>query len=221
MELNLEPEAKDTVTVWRKASASLVIKVRGRPAHAGMEPQAGRNAITELIHQINAVQAAFPRSGDHITVNTTLIKGGSRSNIIPEFAEATLNVRGRSSDEMAQVGKVAREIAAHPEMEGAKVDVEYAPSFPPLVQNDRVSAVAARASKYQAELGLTLALGGNGGASESAMADAAGTPTLDGLGSTGAGAHTPDETIDLTSVTPRLYVLTRLIMSYGKGEISK
>jgi len=221
VEFNLEPEAKDTVTVWRKASASLVIKVHGRPAHAGMEPQAGRNAITELMRQINAVEAAFPRSGDHITVNTTLIKGGSRSNIIPDYAEATLNVRGRTTEEMAKVGQVAREIAAHPTIDGATVDIDYAPSFPPLVQNDRVSAVAARASKYQAELGSVLALGGNGGASESAMADAAGTPTLDGLGSTGAGAHTPDETIDLTSVTPRLYVLTKLIMSYGKGETNR
>ena len=221
VEFNLEPEAKDTVTVWRKASASLVIKVHGRPAHAGMEPQAGRNAITELMHQIDAVEAAFPRSGDHITVNTTLIKGGSRSNIIPEYAEATLNVRGRTTDEMAQVGKVARDIASHPRIDGATVEIEYAPSFPPLVQNERVSAVAARASKYQAELGSVLALGGNGGASESAMADAAGTPTLDGLGSTGAGAHTPDETIDLSSVTQRLYVLTRLIASYGKGVSEK
>ena len=221
VEFNLEPEAKDTVTVWRKSSASLVIKAHGRPAHAGMEPQAGRNAISELIHQINAIEAAFPRSGDHITVNATLIKGGSRSNIIPEYAEATLNVRGRTTDEMAQVGKVARDIASHPKIDGVTVEVEYAPSFPPLVQNERVSAVAARANKFQEELGSVLALGGNGGASESAMADAAGTPTLDGLGSTGAGAHTPDETIDLTSVTPRLYVLTRLITSYGQGATGR
>jgi len=177
--------------------------------------------VCELMRQIDAVEAAFPRSGYHITVNTTLIKGGSRSNIIPEYAEATLNVRGRTTDEMAQVGKVARDIAAHPRIDGATVEIEYAPSFPPLVQNDRVSAVAARASKYQAELGSALALGGNGGASESAMAEAAGTPTLDGLGSTGAGAHTPDETIDLSSVTPRLYVLTRLIAAYGKGVSDK
>lgn len=221
VEFNLEPEAKDTVTVWRKASALLVVKVHGRPAHAGMEPQAGRNAIVELMHQIDAIQAAFPRSGDNITVNVTLISGGSRNNIIPDYAEATLNVRGRTKDEMAQVGKVARDVAAHPKIDGTTVDVDYTPKFPPLVQNERVSAVAARASKYQAELGSPLALGGNGGASESALADAAGTPTLDGLGSTGAGAHTPDETIDLSSVTPRLYVLTRLIASYGKGEFRK
>ena len=132
-----------------------------------------------------------------------------------------MNVRGRTTDEMAQVGKVARDIASHPKIDGVNVEVEYAPSFPPLVQNERVSAVAARANKFQAELGSVLALGGNGGASESAMADAAGTPTLDGLGSTGAGAHTPDETIDLTSVTPRLYVLTRLITTYGKGASGK
>ena len=215
VELNLEPEAKDTVTVWRKSSGNLVITVAGKPAHAGMEPQNGRNAAMELIHQINQMNAAFPRSGDQITVNLTLLKAGSRSNIIPAQAEATMNVRGRTLEQMDQVGVQARLFAKATEIPDTRVEIAYDHSFPPLVQNDRVTSVAEKARQFQAELGLPLVLGGNGGASESAMADAAGTPALDGLGSTGAGAHTPDETIDLGSVTPRLYVLTRLIQAYG------
>ena len=215
LELNLEPEATDTVTVWRKSSGDLKITVHGRPAHAGMEPQAGRNAAMELIHQINLMNQAFPRSGDHITLNLTLLKAGSRSNIIPDYAEATMNARGRTLDEMASIGAAARANAKTTEIPGTTVEVDFDSSFPPLVQNDRVTAVAQTAAKFQAELGRKLELGGNGGASESALADAAGISALDGVGSTGAGAHTPDETIDLGSVTPRLYVLTRLIQTYG------
>ncbi len=216
VELNLEPEYADTLTVWRKSSANLVIRVHGRPAHAGMEPQNGRNAADELIHQISEMEAAFPRSGDHITVNLTLLKAGSRSNIIPDSAEATLNVRGRTLEEMASVGARARAFAAQPAVPDTTVEIDYSASFPPLVANDRVLRVAADANRARAEFnGGAYRLYGNGGASESAIADAAGTPTLDGLGSTGSGAHTPKESLDLTSYSERLYVLARLIETYG------
>ena len=222
VELNLEPEYPDTLTVWRKSSANLVIRVHGKPAHAGMEPQNGRNAADELMHQIQLMEGAFPRSGDHITVNLTLLKAGSRSNIIPEFAEATLNVRGRTLEDMESVGARARDFAAHPEVSDTKVEITYSSSFPPLVANDRVLRIAAEANRARAEFnGGTYRLYGNGGASESALADAAGTPTLDGLGSTGSGAHTPQESLDLKSYTERLYVLTRLIEAYGARPPSK
>ena len=222
VELNLEPEYTDTLTVWRKSSANLVIRVHGKPAHAGMEPQNGRNAADELMHQIHLMEGAFPRSGDHITVNLTLLKAGSRSNIIPEFAEATLNVRGRTVEEMESVGARARDFAAHPEVGDTSVEITYSASFPPLVANDRVLRIAADANRARTEFnGGTYRLYGNGGASESALADAAGTPTLDGLGSTGSGAHTPQESLDLKSYTERLYVLTRLIEAYGARPPSK
>ncbi len=222
VELNLEPEYPDTLTVWRKSSANLVIQVHGKPAHAGMEPQNGRNAADELMHQIRLLEDAFPRSGEHITVNLTLLKAGSRSNIIPEFAEATLNVRGRTQEEMDSVGARARDFAAHPALGGTEVTITYSASFPPLVANDRVLRIAADANAARAEFnGGTYRLYGNGGASESALADAAGTPTLDGLGSTGSGAHTPQESLDLTSYAERLYVLTRLIQAYGAHPPAK
>ena len=222
VEFNLEPEYPDTLTVWRKSSAKLVIQVRGRSAHAGMEPQNGRNAGDELMHQIRMMEAAFPRSGEHITVNLTLLKGGSRDNIIPDYAEATLNVRGRTVEEMESVGARARANAAQTEVPDTTVSISYAPTFPPLVANDRVLRVAAEANRARAEFnGGTYRLYGNGGASESALADAAGTPTLDGLGATGSGAHTPNETLDLASYSERLYVLARLIETYGAKPPAK
>ena len=62
------------------------------------------------------------------------------------------------------------------------------------------------------EIGKSIALSGNGGASESALAMSEGTPALDGLGLVGSDFHTDHEWIDLTSFTPRLYLFTRLLM---------
>ncbi len=74
---------------------------------------------------------------------------------------------------------------------------------------------AARAQAIYAEIGKTVALSGNGGASESALAMAVGTPALDGLGFVGGNFHTDHEWIDLNSITPRLYLFTRLLMEAG------
>ncbi|MBJ7412437.1 MAG: hypothetical protein JHD15_19055, partial [Phenylobacterium sp.] len=68
-----------------------------------------------------------------------------------------------------------------------------------------------------AGLGMKLGRGGNGGASESALANEAGVPALDGLGPVGGKFHSEDEYVDLNSVTPRLYLLTKLIMELGRN----
>ncbi|WP_238182614.1 M20/M25/M40 family metallo-hydrolase, partial [Methylobacterium trifolii] len=68
-----------------------------------------------------------------------------------------------------------------------------------------------------AEVGRKLTLEGSGGAADSSLAAAAGTPTLDGLGIVGGGIHTPEEYAEVESVVPRLYLLTRLLMEIGRG----
>jgi glutamate carboxypeptidase len=77
--------------------------------------------------------------------------------------------------------------------------------------------LANRAAAIYGELGLTLGRGGNGGASESALAAYAGVPALDGLGPVGGGSHSEDEYLELNSLTPRLYLLARLLMELGAG----
>src|SRR6202167_718525 len=85
VEFNMEPgDPPDALTVWRKGSANIVIQVKGRAAHAGMAPQDGRNAAGELMHQLSALQGAFPTSGSGITVNLTVLRAGERANIIPD-----------------------------------------------------------------------------------------------------------------------------------------
>jgi glutamate carboxypeptidase len=213
VEFNMEPgDPPDALTVWRKGSAGVHILVNGRAAHAGMAPQNGRNAASELVHQLTALEGAFPHSGDGITVNLTVLKSGERSNIIPDTAEATLNVRYRKPEELDAVVARIQADAATTQIPDTKVTVGRDPAYPPLTENAAIDALAARAKGIYAEIGKTVELSGNGGASESALAMSEGTPALDGLGYVGGDFHTDHEWIDLTSVTPRLYLFTRLLM---------
>jgi glutamate carboxypeptidase len=212
VELNLEPgDSPDVITVWRKGSATIDIDVKGRPAHAGVAPQDGRNAAVELIHQLATLEQ-FPHSGPGLTANLTIIQAGSRYNIIPEDARAQINVRIREQGDLDKLQATFEQAAKTMVVPDTKVTVSRETSFPPLPNNPATDALAARAQAIYAPLGLTLGLGGNGGASESALAHEAGTPALDGLGPVGGDFHSAKEWVDLNSVTPRLYLLTKLIM---------
>jgi glutamate carboxypeptidase len=222
VEFNMEPgDPPDAITVWRKGSANIVIKVKGRAAHAGMAPQDGRNAALELIHQLMPLYGVFPHSGDGTTVNLTLLKAGERSNIIPDYAEATLNVRYRKPEDFDVVLAKVEAGTKTTMIPDTTVTVSHDPAFPPLTENPAIDALAARAQAIYAEIGKTTALSGNGGASESALAMSVGTPALDGLGYVGGDFHTDHEWIDLNSVTPRLYLFTRLLMEAGANPPSK
>ena len=211
VELNLEPgDAPDKITVWRKGSSTFNIDVKGRPAHAGVAPQEGRNAATELVHQLATLET-LPRSGDGLTANLTIIQAGSRYNIIPENARAQVNVRVRDKADLERVQATLEESARNTRVPDTKVTVSRENSFPPLPENPHTEALAARAKAIYAELGRELGTGGNGGASESALAHEAGTPALDGLGPVGGNFHTDKEWIDLTTITPRTYLLMRMI----------
>ncbi len=217
VEFNMEPgDPPDAITVWRKGSSSIEIAVEGRAAHAGMAPQDGRNAALELVHQLDALDGAFPTAGDGITVNLTLLNAGSRNNIIPDHAQATLNVRFRSPEQFEQVLARVEADAKTTRIADTRVSVSHGVAFPPLTENAAIDALAARAQGIYAELGRSLAKSGNGGASESAVAMAEGTPALDGLGFVGGDFHTDHEWVDLASVTPRVYLFARLLQETAK-----
>jgi glutamate carboxypeptidase len=216
VEFNMEPgDPPDALTVWRKGSAGVHIQVQGRAAHAGVAPQNGRNAAVELVHQLASLEGAFPHSGEGTTVNLTILKSGERNNIIPDLAEATFSVRFRKPEDLAAVLAKIEAGATTTIVPDTTVTVSQDPAFPPLTENADIDAVARRAQAIYAELGKTLELSGNGGASESALAMSEGTPALDGLGFVGGDFHTDHEWVDLASVAPRMYLFARLLMETG------
>ncbi len=156
----------------------------------------------------------FPHSGDGVTVNLTILKAGERTNIIPDRAEAVLNVRFRRSEEfdtvLARVEAAAKTVA----VPDTHVTVSHHESaYPPLTENPAIDALAARAQRIYRELGKGAdPVRGTAERRKSALAMQAGTPALDGLGLVGGDFHTDHEWIDLDSLVPRLYLMSRLLM---------
>ncbi len=217
VEFNLEPgDSPDVMTVWRKGSNSFDISVKGRPAHAGVAPQLGRNAALELVHQIGLADS-LPKTGDGVTANLTLMKAGSRYNIIPEDASATFNVRIRDKAQGDEVDAIFRRNATTTIIPDTVVSVKREISFPPLPENTQTQALAALAERIYGDAGLKITRGGNGGASESALAYEGGVAALDGLGPVGGGFHSEQEFLELASLTPRLYLLASLMIETGKA----
>jgi glutamate carboxypeptidase len=216
VELNMEPgDAPDVLTVWRKGSTTYTITVHGRAAHAGVAPQEGRNAAVELIHQLRPVET-MPHTGEGLTANLTTLKAGERVNVIPDLATASVNVRVREAGQLKGVEDALKAQAASPTVPDTKVEVTSTPAFPPLPVNPRTQALAEQARTIYAGLARPLGFGGNGGASESALAHQAGAAALDGLGPVGGGFHSAREYLDLSTVTPRLYLMTELLIQLGR-----
>ena len=223
VEFNMEPgDPPDALTVWRKGAGDILIQVKGRAAHAGMAPQNGRNAAVELVHQLAALEGKFPHGGEGTTVNLTVIKASDRGNIIPAVAEATLDVRFRKNEDFdAVLSKIRAGLAPTIVPDTTVTVTEQGTAYPPLTEDPQIDALGTRAQAIYAELGKTVTLSGNGGASESAVAMSVGTPALDGLGYVGGDFHTDHEWIDLSSVTPRLYLFTRLLMETSLAPPNK
>jgi len=221
VELNLEPgDPPDVITVWRKGSATFHVDVKGKAAHAGVNPQDGRNAAVELMHQLLKLET-LPHSGPGVTVNTTVIRAGERANIIPDAASAQVNVRVRKASDFDRIQNILERNARQVTVPNTTVSVSREPAFPPLADNPATMALAGRAQAIYASVGKKLETGGNGGASESALAAEAGVAALDGLGPVGGGFHSDREYLDLNSLTPRLYLLAKLLMSLSQDSLKR
>lgn len=213
---NLEPgRPADGLVVSRKGSGDIELTVKGKASHAGVAPKQGINAALEASHQL----VQLSQLGDDAkgtTVNWTVIKGGERSNVIPDQATAQADVRVVQPEEFDRVEKDMRRIAAKQLVPDAKVEIALKRSFPPMPPSPVTDAVARAASDIYAELGRKLTLESSGGAADSSIVFAAGVPTIDGLGIVGGGIHTADEYAEVDSIAPRIYLLARLIQQFGK-----
>jgi glutamate carboxypeptidase len=217
--LNLEGgRAGDGIVIWRKGSARLTIEVKGRAAHAGVSPEQGRNAAVELANQVVQL-AKLGNPEKQTTVNVTVLQSGDRANVIPDRAVAQADVRALVGEEFDRVEREAVAIAKNNRIvPDTEVTATLVRSFPIMPQNAQTDALARMAQSIYGELGRTLKLEGSGGAADSSFAAGVFKPALDGLSIVGGNAHTDREYIELASIPPRFYLLTRMIMELGKGQ---
>ena len=213
--INLERGVpSDQALASRKGSATLTLEFIGRAAHSGLEPEKGRNAALEAAHAaLELGKLADPAK--QTTVNVTVLSAGDKINVIPDHAIVKADVRVHTSDEFDRVEKAATKLAASPTIDGVTIVSRLEKSFPPWPHAASTDALLVRANKLYAELGRQLTLISVGSSADVAYAAETGTPALDGFGLEGEGAHGPDDQADLSTLTPRAYLLARLLMDIG------
>lgn len=207
----LEPptEPIGALKTWRKGSAHFTLAVQGISAHAGVDHQKGVSAIEELARQIQYLHGLTDYNKG-TTVNVGVIKGGIGSNVVADYAEAGIDVRIVSMDEAERIEKVIRELT--PTLNGTTISVTGGIRRPPMERTEETGALFSLAQTIsKSELGMDLQESGTGGVSDGNFAAACGIPTLDGLGTKGGYAHSPEEWIELGEIPIRATLLARLI----------
>ena len=208
--------ANGDIVSARKGIADYEIRLAGRAAHAGVEPEKGRSAILEAARQVIALHALNGR-WPSVTVNAGVIEGGTRPNVVAESCRIELDLRAATAAEFDLAAAEVGRIVEHPSLDGVTADLRRAAHHPPMERSPASARLAALATTIASELGFTVRDAATGGASDANTTSALGLPTLDGLGPIGGDDHSVDEWLDLASIVPRTALLAGLVARIGEA----
>ena len=201
-EASLDGKAK----TGRKGTAMYQVSVTGRASHAGLEPEKGINATTELaklVMQISSLED--PKFGT--TAVPTVMQSGTTTNTVPALAKLDIDVRSFTTAELNRIDKSIRGLSSAV----ATVSVSGGINRPPL-ELSSTKELYEKFEKVAKDLGVApVGHASVGGASDGNLAAAAGAKVLDGLGAVGIGAHAPTESIKISTVEPRIKLINAFI----------
>jgi glutamate carboxypeptidase len=193
----------------RKASGGFMVTIRGKPAHAGVNPEEGASAILEMSYQIQKLFALNDATRG-ITVNVGTIDGGLRSNVVAAEVRASVDVRVRTRKDAADVEAAIRRLRpVNPE---TTIRIEGGIDQLPMEPLPRNQALWRLARDLGHRLGLELDQAAVGGASDGNTTSQY-TATLDGLGAVGDGAHAPHEQTWIPQMLERCALLVLLLLA--------
>ncbi len=199
----------------RKGIGRFTITVKGKAAHAGLDPEKGVNAIVELSHQVQQLYAMndFKKG---ITVNVGLIEGGNSPNVIAAEAKAIVDVRIYNDEDGKYITEKIHQLK--PLLNDAQLSVEGCIGRPPMEKTSRNQRLWKIAKKNGKLLGLTLEQATAGGGSDGNTTSLY-TATLDGLGTTGDGAHAKHEFIFIDKLIERTVLLALLLLENSTNNV--
>lgn len=207
LEPSLGPSGKIKTT--RKGVGRFTVTLKGRAAHAGLDPEAGASAILELSFLIQKLFALNnPERG--ITVNVGMIDGGLRPNIVAPNSTASVDVRVLHQKDVPAIEQAIHSL--EPSTPGVELEIEGRIGRPPLEPTERNRLLWKLAQDCGCALGLELAEGTAGGGSDGNHTSLH-TATLDGLGAVGDGAHAEHEYIEVEPTLRRTALLALLLAS--------
>lgn len=203
-----EPSVGGALKTARKGTSWYSVRLHGRAAHAGLDPERGVNALSAAAHLVlHASSLADPPAGT--TVTPTTASAGTTANTVPARAEVGLDVRAWTTAEQHRVDAALR--GWTPPDARAAVDVAGGIDRPAL-EAAASQPLFDRAVAMAAALGLAPLEGrAVGGASDGNLTAAAGVPTLDGLGAVGDGAHADHEWASVSALPERAALLAALV----------
>jgi glutamate carboxypeptidase len=209
--LVLEPAlgVSGKIKTARKGTGAYRVRVEGRAAHAGLEPEEGASAILEMSHVIQEL-FALNDSSRGITVNVGTVGGGLRSNVIAPDSHAEVDVRVLSMDDARRVDAAINGL--RPATKGVTLAVSGRFERPPMEKTQRSDDLWRLCRDLGYEVGLDLEEGTAGGASDGNFTSQF-CATLDGLGAVGHGAHAHHEHILIDETLQRCELLALLLLA--------
>jgi glutamate carboxypeptidase len=208
----------DGFVVSRRGAHRFEVAVTGRPAHTGVNPDDGANAIETAAHHILAIQE-LGRSIPDATVNAVMISGGTRPNIVPEHARIRVDSRFDNDEGEQAVVSGMRALQGPGPVEGTVTTVSSLDQRPAFTARPEAAALAELVIETGRELGFALSGESTGGSSDGNFTSAAGVPTVDGLGAVGHDYHTPDEYVLADSIPQRATLLGVLLERIGDTRL--
>jgi glutamate carboxypeptidase len=201
-----EPAMPDgSVVVQRPGSARVGIDVFGRAAHAGRDAANGISAVTALCEAVAA--AARLADPPRRIVNMARLVGGEATNIVPDRASAEGNIRWQSEVDGRVLMAGLRALGRGGPDDLPHVVVDIRVNRPVKERSDAVEALVRCMQDAAGVLGLQVGAGFTGGVSDGNIVQAAGVPTIDGMGVRGGNLHRSDEFAELGSLGERAALL--------------
>jgi len=211
----------DRLSLTTAGIGAVVLNVKGRASHAGSAPERGRNALYELAHQILQTRD-LSDPGVGIKMNWTIASAGTNRNVIPANASATADVRVLRVADYDGIEQKVRERIRNQLIADTTVDMAFERRRPPLEATSASRALAKHAQDVYAEIGnaLTISDVAEGGGTDAAFAALrTKAAVIERFGLRGFGAHSNDaEYVDIDSIEPRLYLLTRMIIDVSRDK---
>ena len=205
----------------RRGLGQFHLAVQGVAAHAGNAHAQGSSAIRELADKILKIEALTDYERG-VTLNVGTVRGGTKRNIVPDSAEAWIDLRYDDPETGQEVFGEIEQIAAESFVEGTTSELWGTLHRPPKPESEETLRLLERHAAVARDLGIELGEPiHSGGGTDGSLTSAAGLPTLDSMGVVGAGAHTEQEYLDLDSLTERAAIsailLRRLARDSGRA----
>ena len=214
------PIAKnDGLLLGASGTATAKMEVKGRASHAGAAPDLGRNALIELAHQLQQTKDVA-KSIPGTQLNWTTAQAGTVRNQIPERAEAGADIRLTIPDGIAKLQAALDAKVKDKFVPDTETTVTITAGRPPFVASDRGRALAQEGQAIYAEIDRKLDIAEmTGGATDAGYANRSGKAVVvESFGLAGFGYHARDEFIDINSIVPRLYLMSRILIEQGKKK---